>query len=209
MIDMSIPEYHIFMYKDDTDQYPHYCLPEGFSFKFYEEGDEVEWAKIEHSLGQFATVEEGVKCFRREFIDGQALNAKERVLFVIAPDGGYAATAAVWDGNFFGEHINRLHWLAVSDKYAGNGIAKALFTRLLDLYNELGLSGRLHLWTGARYFVAISMYRKFGFIEYTGEVEPCSNQKSEDFVRKTAMALEIVNERLARAKAQRAAKSGS
>lgn len=209
MIDMSIPEYNIFMYKDDTDRYPRHFLSEGFSFKFYEEGDEVEWAKIEHSLGQFATVEEGIQCFRREFIDGQTLDAKQRVLFVIAPNGDYAATAALWDGNFFGEHINRLHWLAVSDQYAGHGIAKALFTRLLDLYNELGLSGRLHLWTGARYFVAISMYRKFGFIEYTGDVEPCSNQRSEEFAHRTAMALEIVNERLARAKAERAAKRES
>ena len=41
MIDMSIPEYQIFMYKDDTDTYPHGSLPEGFSFKLYEEGDEV------------------------------------------------------------------------------------------------------------------------------------------------------------------------
>ena len=206
MIDMSIPEYQIFMYKDDTDTYPHGSLPEGFSFKLYEEGDEVEWAKIEHSLGQFKTVEEGVACFRREFLDGQTLNAKERVLFVVAPGGDYAATAALWDGVFFGEHINRLHWLAVSDKYAGCGIAKALFTRLLDLYNELGLCGRLYLWTGARYFVAISMYRKFGFIEYTGDVEPCSNEKSEEFAKRTALGLQIVNERLALAKAEREAK---
>lgn len=196
MIDFTIPDYSIFMYKDDTDNYPRHSLPEGFYFKFYEDGDDIEWAKIEHSLGQFDTVEEGVKCFRSEFIDGQALNAKERVLFVMSPDGDYAATASLWDGNFFGEHIDRLHWLAVYDKYAGRGIAKALFTRLMDLYNELGLSGRLYLWTGARYFVAISMYRKFGFIEYMGNVEPCSNQKNADFARNTAMGVKIVNDKL-------------
>lgn len=196
MIDFTIPDFSIFMYKDDTDNYPKFDLPEGFSYKFYTDGDELEWAKLECSLGQFDSVEAGVNCFKKEFLEGQHLDPKTRMLFIISPNGEYAATATLWDGVFFGERIDRVHWFAVADNFVEIGIARALLTRLMDLYSELGLAGRLYVWTGARYFISISLYREFGFVEYTGLVEPRSNRKNPDFACNTASGIRIVNEKL-------------
>jgi len=196
MLDKSIPAYDIFMYKDDTAEYPEYTLPEGFYFKAYEAGDEAQWADIECSLGQFDTPEEALQCFKNEFLVNQVLDAKKRVLFVMAPGGEYAGTIALWDGIFYGQRVDRVHWVAVKDKFAGRGIAKAMLTAVMDMYNDLGLSGRLQLWTGSRNYVAISLYKRFGFKLYRGNVDPRTNTISEQFARETCAGIEIVKQKL-------------
>nr|WP_317361006.1 hypothetical protein [uncultured Blautia sp.] len=32
-------------------------LPDGYTFRFYEPGDEKEWAKLEYEIGDFDTME--------------------------------------------------------------------------------------------------------------------------------------------------------
>lgn len=73
MLDKSIPYYPLTLIKTDTESYPEYTLPDGYEFVFYQKGDEVSWADIECSVGQFDSIESGVKCFRREFENGQNL----------------------------------------------------------------------------------------------------------------------------------------
>ena len=146
MIDTSIPYYPLVMHKTDADNYPKYELPEGYKFVFFQDGDEIKWSEIQTAVGSFGSVETGVKVFNDSFVDGEILDAKERMIFVVAPDGEYIGTAALWDGIFLGEKKDRLHWVAVSDECAGKGIAKAMLSYLLGLYNKLGFSGFLYLY---------------------------------------------------------------
>ena len=117
-------------------------------------------------------------------------------MFVKDPDGEYVATCALWDGMYLGKNCQRLHWLAVSDKCVGKGIAKALVCAVLDLYNRLGYNGFIYLLTATWYYRAIGIYRKFGFKEYEGDVSLVANMSNEEFVLQNRNAIELVNQKL-------------
>ena len=57
MLDKSLPYTPLMMTKTDTENFPKFDLPEGYSFRFYRAGDEMHWAALECALGQFETVE--------------------------------------------------------------------------------------------------------------------------------------------------------
>ena len=81
MLDKSLPMCYVLMVKEDTENYPRYSLPDGYSFKFYEKGDEKLWVEIEMTVDQFNTMDEGLASFNAEFINGHALNPEERIFF--------------------------------------------------------------------------------------------------------------------------------
>lgn len=198
MIDKSIPYYPLTMVKSNTKNYANHNLPVGYEFVFYKKGDEVLWAEIETDVGQFSSVEKGIECFMRDFVNGQNLDPRERMLFVKSTDGEYVATASLWNGKYLGEECQRIHWVAVKDKCAGKGIAKALLTRLMDLYNELGYDGFIYLVTGTRNYPAVSIYRKFGFTEYSGPRSLSADLTDEQFREQTERAIAIIDEHILR-----------
>ena len=195
MLDKSLPYTPLMMTKTDTEKYPKFDLPEGYSFRFYRAGDEEKWAELECALGQFGNMEAALRCFQAEFILNQDLNLEDRMIFVLDPEGKPIATAALWDGIFLGEKKDRLHWVAVSDECAGKGIAKAMISRLLALYNELGFSGFLYLYTSTHSYQAIGIYKKFGFVPYCGEKSPFANISDEEFAEKNLAAWKAVDEK--------------
>ena len=144
MIDKSLPRYQLWLFKTDTKHYPKHKLPSGYSLEFYKKGDEVHWADLELSIGQFSSFEEALKAFNKSFVNDQTLIPEQRIMFVKDENGEYVATCSLWDGDFLGKRYQRLHWLAVSDKCVGKGIAKALVCSVLDLYNQLGYEGFIY-----------------------------------------------------------------
>ena len=198
MIDKSIPYIPLIMQKDDVDVYPRFFLPNGYEFVFYKDGDEEKWSKIQTAVGSFASVEVGTQVFLRDFVNGQALKASERVIFVCDSSGEYIASAALWDGDNYGRRLQRLHWIAVTDEHGGKGIAKAMICRLLDLYHELGLNDIIYLTTGTRNYPAIKIYEKFGFYVYDGEESLFPELDSAQFTERNKAAIELVNKMLNR-----------
>lgn len=198
MVDKSIPYYPLTMVKEDTDNYPRYGLPAGYKFVFYQNGDEKHWAEIEADVAQFSSVEKGIECFRREFLEGQDLEPEKRMLFVVSPEGEYVGTASLWNGLFYGEKKQRIHWVAVKDSHSGKGIAKAMLCRLMDLYCELGYSGFIYLLTGTRNWHAVSLYRKFGFSEYISDRSPSARTTDAEFAENTQKAVAIINEMISK-----------
>ena len=198
MIDKSIPYIPLIMQKDDVDVYPRFFLPNGYAFVFYKDGDEEKWSKIQTAVGSFASVEVGTQVFLRDFVNGQALKASERVIFVRDSSGEYIASAALWDGDNYGRRLQRLHWIAVTDEHGGKGIAKAMICRLLDLYHELGLNDIIYLTTGTRNYPAIKIYEKFGFYVYDGEESLFPELDSAQFTERNKAAIELVNKMLNR-----------
>ncbi len=186
------------MVKEDTKKYPRYELPAGYEFVFYRKGDEKHWAEIETAVGQFSCVEKGIEYFNREFIEGQDLDPEKRMLFVTSPDGEYVGTASLWNGLFYGEKKQRIHWVAVKDEHSGKGIAKAMLCRLMDLYRELGYSGFIYLLTGTRNWHAVSLYRKFGFSEYISDRSPSARTTDAEFAENTERAVAIINEMISK-----------
>lgn len=52
MIDRSIPYYNLILKCTKICTIP-VSLPEGYSFKMYDVGDEKNWAKLEYEIGDF------------------------------------------------------------------------------------------------------------------------------------------------------------
>ena len=139
------------------NEFPRYCLPEGYSFDFYKAGDEAEWARLECELGQFENKDRGINCFKNEFLINQRLDPEKNVLFIKNSEGRIVATGALWDGDFLGKRLRRIHWIAVSDECRGKGIAKALISRIMEMNSELGSGEPMYLWTGTRYYPAVAI----------------------------------------------------
>lgn len=198
MIDKSIPYYPLIMAKRDTDNYPKCKLPDGYEFVFYKDGDAKIWSEIQASVGSFDSVERGVDVFYNDFVNNQVLKAEERVIFVKAPDGEYIASAALWDGEHYGKREQRLHWIATKDAHAGKGIAKAMLTYLMDLYNELGYNGFIYLTTGTRNYPAVRIYQKFGFEIYDENKSLFKDLTDEDFTKRNKIAIDLVNQMLSK-----------
>ena len=196
MIDHNTPNIPLTYYKTDTKCVPAHTLPDGYEFVFYRNGDEEKWVEIEMAVGQFDSAEKGMKTFRKEFLENPSLDLRQRMLFVKAPDGEYVATCTLWNGNFLGEIRQRFHWLAIKDSHSGLGIAKALLCRLLTLYNDLGYEGFVYLLTASRYYPAIRIYRKLGFVEYLGPRSLSSHMTDEEFATEARRAKQIVDEKI-------------
>lgn len=195
MLDKSLPFIPLMMTKTDTKNYPHFDLPEGYTFRFYQAGDEHLWAAIECAVGQFDSEEPALRMFRGEFLGNQRLKPEERMLFVLDPEKNPIATAALWDGELVGEIKPRFHWVAVTDACTGKGIAKAMLTRLLDLYNELGYEGFLYLHTSTHSYQAIGIYKKFGFVPYKGDRSPFRGVSDEEYLAKNDAGWSMVEEK--------------
>ena len=195
MLDKSLTYVPLMMTKTDTKNYPRFDLPEGYSFRFYRAGDEKDWVALECSIGQFDTEEAALRMFRGEFIENQILKPEERMLFVVDPEGKAVASASLWDGILFGERRPRFHWVVVSDACTGKGIAKAMLSRILDLYNELGYEGFIYLNTSTWSYQAIGIYKKLGFVPYLGEKNPFPYISDADFLKNNATAWAAVDEK--------------
>ena len=193
MLNKNIPNRSLIMQKTDTRTYPKYSLPEGYTFAFYRPGDEKEWVRLEMELGQFESAESGMRCFKSNFIDDQRLSPEERIVFVKNAEGEIVATGTLWDGEYLGEVKQRIHWIAVSDRCAGLGIAKAILTKLMDLYCDLGFSDFIYLWTGTRSYPAVALYRKFGFTDYHGDVNPVTNEREEGYYDYNEETIAMIN----------------
>ena len=102
MFAAAMQQHPLFLYKTDPKNYPKFELPCGFTLDFYKKGDEVHWANLECSIGQFDSLEAGIGAFEINFLKGQALSPEERIMFVKDRDGEYIATCALWDGDFCG-----------------------------------------------------------------------------------------------------------
>ncbi len=168
MLDKSLPKISVLMVKPDISAYPHFGLPEGFSFSGYQPGMEEDWAHIQYSVFQIDTLEEARNVFKRDFLSHPELLEKQ-CLFVIAPDGKAVATASIWPGPDFGETHLRFHKIACLPEYQGYGLMKALLTKLLDVYNQIENDGFLYLTTKTHSYKAINIYKKMGFEPYLGE----------------------------------------
>ena len=196
MLDKSLKLCYLIMYKEDNQNYPKYSLPSGYSFCMYKKGDEAKWAEVEISVGQFESVQEGIDCFNIQFADKNC-KKEDRILFVKDPSGKIVATGAMWTGIFNGKKVERMHWIAVDESCKGKGIAKAIVTELLNIYNRLNASGLVYLITESWCYSAINIYLKFGFKPYYGDnpVKEFDFSNSE-FIEQNELGWSLVKDKI-------------
>ena len=67
-IDHSLPFIAVIMEKGDAGIHPEFRLPEGFSFSFFQPGDEERWAQLQLSVEHVDTLQQAEDIFRQEFL---------------------------------------------------------------------------------------------------------------------------------------------
>ena len=92
MWDTTVPMIALAMRAASLEALPAFALPERYGWRFYQPGDEREWARIETSAGEFPCREAGLLRFRQAFAGGAL---QERMLF-LTDDGIPFATATAW-----------------------------------------------------------------------------------------------------------------
>ncbi|MCL2300320.1 MAG: GNAT family N-acetyltransferase [Firmicutes bacterium] len=166
-LDCSIPHIGVLMEKFGTSEYPRHALPPGYSFVRYRPSFGAQWAALHYEVGQFDSLEEAEATFERDFAGRPAL--ADRMLFVMDEGNRLAGTGCLWDGAHFGVTRQRLHHISVSPLHQGKGIAKAIVSKLLDIYNELGVENYIYLTSQTWSWRALHLYMGFGFRPYMGE----------------------------------------
>ncbi len=193
MLDKSLPLVGVIMVKKDTSNYPRYELPEGYVFSGYKKGFEKQWAKIQYELEQTETLEAAEKIWEKEYSSYPEL-LEQKCIFVLTEEGEIAAYGSLWHGEHFGEEFQRFHWIATAPKFQGKGLIKAVLTKILDLYNELGYKDFIYLTSQTWSIKALNLYKKYGFEPYLGE-KP-KNWVMENFEETSKKAWELIEEKI-------------
>ena len=156
MWDTSVEKVHLAMELDSLENLPQHPLPEQYGWRFYQPGDEIHWARIETSAGEFSQIEGGLRCFERDFPDREPLS--ERMMF-LTDKGVPFATVTAW---FEPDGAGLLHYVAVDAAHQGRGLSRALTGLGMNRLRELGHKcARLDTQTYS--WLAIRVYHEFGF----------------------------------------------
>lgn len=163
MLDKSIP-FHTIILKRPFGPAPALRpLPEGFTLRAYQPGDEQGWAQIEQAVGEFDTVEQALHCHRG--YQNQPEELRRRQWYAIAPNGDWAATAtAWWTINAQGKRIPVVHALGCEPKCQGLGLGRAVATAMLNSFYRLENGLDVWLDTQTWSYRAIGLYLELGFV---------------------------------------------
>ncbi len=165
-------------------------LDSAYSYVSWKDSMKEEWIHLHMETGLFESFEEGENCLN-EFLKEKETFEKQFV-FVCDQQGHLMASAGLWKGDHFGMDRLRIHYVSVSQKAQHKGIASAMVSHLVCLYDEMPSKYPLYLATQTNSYGAIAMYSHLGFTPYLGEWKNCSKEESE---RNWEIATEILREK--------------
>jgi len=132
--------------------------PQGFSFINYEPGDEIEWAKIEASVGEFDDVSEALSYFNIHYISSVE-DLKKRCIFIQNDQNEKVATFTIWWDN----EVPCVNWVGVKPTYQGIGLGKAIVYKGIETSVNLLGDVSIYLHTQTWSYKAIGIYQQAGF----------------------------------------------
>lgn len=157
VIDRSIPFYNLILRADEPPcQAPQ--LPEGFSFASYAPGDEDAWAALETQIGDFDSVPAARAYFQATYGADTPL-LRERCVFARTTQGEAVGTGIAWHDARGDARVSSLHWLAVSPRWQGNGLGRALFLETMRRFDAYPVYIHTQPWSHR----ALMMYVRHGF----------------------------------------------
>ncbi len=162
MLDKSVPYKHVLMRRPAGHPLPSWSLPDGYSFAFYQPGDERDWALIETSVLEFPHSVDALLYFQDDF-RSYPHELGRRTLFVVAPDGTKVGTGSAWFGYTGTRRDPWLDWIGVRPECQGLGLGKAIAARVLSLEIEIEGDRDVYLHTQTWSHKAIKIYQKIGF----------------------------------------------
>ena len=160
MIDRTIPYYNIIM-RCDRILSMEVKLPEGYSIRTYQPGDEDAWADTVCAVGEFTDREAALQLFTERYLADAALT--DRIFFAVSPDGEIAGTAIAWEHDPRGMGVRALHWVAVRPEHQRKGIGMALCQTALRFFRREDNALPVYLHTQPWSWKAILLYIELGF----------------------------------------------
>jgi len=148
------------MIRDSLDDIPDCTLPAGYSIRWSRPGDKDTWLKIQSLADEHNEVTPAL--FEREFGTDERV-VSERQCFLCDGRGNAIGTGSAWFGDFHGQSLGRIHWIAIIPEHQGNGLAKPLLAAVCDRLRSLG-HRPTYLTTQTCRLPAINLYAKFGFV---------------------------------------------
>jgi ribosomal protein S18 acetylase RimI-like enzyme len=151
------------MLRLNSQEIPQYLPEKDLHIERFRKGQEVKWAELEYSVGEFDSREHALKHFNNEF--GNKLGLFSQRCFFLYEKNKIIGTVTAWeDSDFFATLTGRLHWLSISPDHQNRGLAKLLISAAL---NELTKKHKItYLTTLSINFPAIKIYLDFGFYPF-------------------------------------------
>lgn len=172
MIDRTIPYYNIIM-RCDRILPMEIKLPEGYTIRTYQPGDEDAWAALMCSVGEQTSPVDAKAEFIQRYLANETLT--ERIFFAVDREGTVVGTAIAWD-----DGLRVLHWLAVHPEHQGKGLGKALCQTALRLFRREDNSLPVYLHTQPWSWKAILLYISLGFkLQPTDTIYAYENQYAQ------------------------------
>jgi mycothiol synthase len=135
-------------------------LPDGYSIRTSQPGDEAHWAQIiRESFGDDSFDEARFESAMR----ADPAYQPERIFFVCAPDGVPCATASAYRSEAFDSDTGCLHYVGVSPVHAGKRLGLAVSLAALHKFRVEGLH-RAVLVTDDFRLAAVKIYLALGFV---------------------------------------------
>ncbi|MCL2815592.1 MAG: GNAT family N-acetyltransferase [Oscillospiraceae bacterium] len=162
MLDKSIPYFDVLMLRKKGVPVPRFTLPDGFTFSFFQAGDEKSWAEIETSVLEFSDESDALTYFQETYMP-LAPELEKRCLFIENHQNTKIATSTAW-WDYTG--IRRdpwLHWVAVNPQYQNLGLGKAIISKATQLMLEIEGDRDFYLHTQTWSHKAIKIYEQMGY----------------------------------------------
>jgi GNAT superfamily N-acetyltransferase len=152
----------VWMIQRDLSTAPRYPLPEGYTMRFYREGDIETWVRIQQAAEPFLTPT--AETFNKYLPDADKL--PQRVMFLVDSTGVEVGSITAWnDSGLTGRDMGLIHWVGIVPESQGVGLAKPMLSAAIDVLRGLGYH-EAWLGTGSARVPALNLYLEFGFEPY-------------------------------------------
>ena len=163
MLDKSIPFHTIIMKSSNNLEVKPRALPEGFSVRFYEPGDELYWARIQYEVGEFSSIEDALNCFSHYKNHEEELR-KRQIYIVDNETNTPVATATAWYSTLAGKEIGVVHALSCLPSYQALGLGRIAAEYMMECFHKVMPESQIWLDTQTWSYKAIGIYLGLGFV---------------------------------------------
>lgn len=165
MFDTSIEYCSIIMRCDHIYHKAYRNVPEHVTIEYYKDDMEEIWKDIQKEAGEFSTKtdQETLQYFSTRFGHQKDLLRKRCLFLKDKKTDQYIGTCMAWQAYQASSLIPILHWLAVSDRFAGQGYARILISQILQIFEKETPHKSIYLHTQPSSYQAIKLYHDFGF----------------------------------------------
>lgn len=166
----------IIMVRPDLENIPSYPLPEGYTMRHYQPGDEQHWADLWVSVNDFDTNERALKAHQDDF-GSDAEQLPIRQMYLCNETGEVIGTISSWYGNSYEPALYGLiHWVAINPEYQAKRLGRPLLCEAMKLMRQW--HDKAYLCTHTHRVRALRVYLDMGFVPFIRNDQDIESWKS-------------------------------